>query len=471
MARARRSHAGLIVISATYGRRGAAAGRALAVRLGRSAPCPVLVVPATGRREAEAVRASFRRVVCAVDFTNVSLLALEAAAALAPTGGGQMTLVHAVGDITGGTVFSGSEVAQRARYHAQHAAAAARSLLQFVPSEVLNGYRVKPVVGSGPPARRILEVASETKADVVVMGVPRRSRIDEWLGGSISLGVLRRAHAPSSWFPRSGALRRGLRFDRRTPWTWSSPGGHGSRTSPTIRPHGRGPVCFAAARTVLGGIAGQMKPEDLLLADVLDFQPGQGIIRLHEQRVVILSATAMGLLRKELIDTLGIDTARRLLLRFGFADGYHDAVNLRERSAWADPVEGLRAGAALHTLEGIVRATPLRIEYDSPTGRFDADVEWHESYEAEQHVHHYGRSEAPVCWTLVGYASGYASACLGQEVYFSEATCQGQGGDRCSWSGRTQPAGATRSRGSARTSRDRPSARRSSAFATPCTGS
>ena len=101
-----------------------------------------------------------------------------------------------------------------------------------------------------------------------------------------------------------------------------------------------------------------MKPEDLVLADVLDFQPGQGIIRLHEQRVVILSAAAMGLLRKELIDTFGIETARRLLLRFGFADGYHDAVSLRDRSSWADPVEGLRAGAALHTLEGIVRAVP-----------------------------------------------------------------------------------------------------------------
>ncbi len=105
-----------------------------------------------------------------------------------------------------------------------------------------------------------------------------------------------------------------------------------------------------------------MKAEDLLLADVLDFQPRQGIIRLHEQRVVILSATAMGLMRKELIDTLGMDTARRLLLRFGFADGYHDAVNLRDRSNWADPGEGLQAGATLQGLEGIVRAVPLRLD-------------------------------------------------------------------------------------------------------------
>src|SRR5215217_6715944 len=74
---------------------------------------------------------------------------------------------------------------------------------------------------------------------------------------------------------------------------------------------------------------------DLHLAELLDFRPDRGIIRLQEQRVVILSAAAMGLLRKELIETLGLDTARRLFLRFGYADGYHDAVSLRDRSKWA----------------------------------------------------------------------------------------------------------------------------------------
>src|SRR4029078_2016217 len=93
--------------------------------------------------------------------------------------------------------------------------------------------------------------------------------------------------------------------------------------------------------------------EHLSLAELLDFRPDQGIIRLHEQRVVILSAAAMGLLRKELIDTLGPDTAPLLFLRFGYADGYHDAVSLRDRSKWANPIDGLRAGVVLHRLEGI----------------------------------------------------------------------------------------------------------------------
>ena len=57
---------------------------------------------------------------------------------------------------------------------------------------------------------------------------------------------------------------------------------------------------------------------------------------------------------------------------------------------------------------------------------------WHDSYVAEQHLHHYGKSTAPVCWSLVGYASGYVSACLGQEIYFRETECLAQGAQTCS---------------------------------------
>src|SRR5687768_6468511 len=113
-----------------------------------------------------------------------------------------------------------------------------------------------------------------------------------------------------------------------------------------------------------------MPLEHLNLASVLDFRPDQGVIRLHEQRVVILSAAAMGLLKKELIDTLGLETTRRLMLRFGYADGYHDAVSLRDRSQWPTPLDGLRAGVILHRLEGIVRTEIVSVEHDPDSGRF-----------------------------------------------------------------------------------------------------
>lgn len=172
------------------------------------------------------------------------------------------------------------------------------------------------------------------------------------------------------------------------------------------------------------------------LGELVEFRPEQGLIRLHEQRVVLLSAAAMGLIRKELIDSLGLETARRVFLRFGFADGYHDAVSLRDRSKWANPVEGLEAGFVLQRLEGIVRGEIVAHEHDSASGRFHQDVIWHDSYVAEQHVHHYGRASLPVCWSLAGYVSGYTSACLGQEIYFRERECAAQGAAHCSVVGR-----------------------------------
>jgi DNA-binding NtrC family response regulator/predicted hydrocarbon binding protein len=176
--------------------------------------------------------------------------------------------------------------------------------------------------------------------------------------------------------------------------------------------------------------------EKFALGQVLDFRPDLGIIRLHEQRVVILSAAAMGLIRKELIDTVGAEIARRLMLRFGYADGYHDAVSLRERSQWSDPIDGLRAGLTLHRLEGIVRAEILSVEYDPTSGRFEEELVFYDSYVAEQHVYHYGQADAPMCWSLAGYMSGYASACLGREVYLRESECTAQGAARCTLIGR-----------------------------------
>ena len=176
--------------------------------------------------------------------------------------------------------------------------------------------------------------------------------------------------------------------------------------------------------------------EQFDLGQVLDFRPDLGIIRLHEQRVVILSAAAMGMLRKELTDTVGAEITRRVILRFGYADGYHDAVSLRDRSLWTDPIDGLRAGITLHRLEGIVRAEIISVAYDAASGRFEEELAFHDSYVAEQHVYHYGRADGPMCWSLAGYVSGYASACLGREIYFRETACTAQGAARCTLIGR-----------------------------------
>jgi transcriptional regulator with GAF, ATPase, and Fis domain len=82
-------------------------------------------------------------------------------------------------------------------------------------------------------------------------------------------------------------------------------------------------------------------------------------------------------------------------------------------------------------MEGVVTVRVLRAQIDQATGTFDVEAEWQRSYEAEQHRTHIGPSEAPVCWTLTGYASGHSTAVFGREVFCYEPECVGKGDARC----------------------------------------
>jgi transcriptional regulator with PAS, ATPase and Fis domain len=60
------------------------------------------------------------------------------------------------------------------------------------------------------------------------------------------------------------------------------------------------------------------------------------------------------------------------------------------------------------------------------------------SYEAEQHLLHFGRADAPVCWTICGLTSGYISRSSGQEIYVLEDRCIGKNDAACHLIGRTR---------------------------------
>jgi transcriptional regulator with PAS, ATPase and Fis domain len=62
------------------------------------------------------------------------------------------------------------------------------------------------------------------------------------------------------------------------------------------------------------------------------------------------------------------------------------------------------------------------------------------SYEAEQHLLHFGRSDVPVCWTICGLTSGYLSRSAGKDIYVLEDRCMGKGDAACHLLGRTREA-------------------------------
>ncbi|NLI29815.1 MAG: sigma-54-dependent Fis family transcriptional regulator [Nitrospiraceae bacterium] len=176
-----------------------------------------------------------------------------------------------------------------------------------------------------------------------------------------------------------------------------------------------------------------MKAADLDLRELLAFDPQGGIISFMGERALIFDAVALGLLRKELIETLGLVAARAILTRFGYAHGWRTAKTLQQE--WPDLWEEGKAGPKIHTLHGLVNVTQ-NIRTDGLGHLPLVDATWQDSYEAEQHLLHVGLSDEPVCWTLVGFASGYVSFKENQDVYFIEDRCRGKGDSCCHISGR-----------------------------------
>ena len=167
-----------------------------------------------------------------------------------------------------------------------------------------------------------------------------------------------------------------------------------------------------------------MRAEDLELLELIDIADGN--ISMHGRRLVLHSMHAFSRFRKDIIDMLGWDHARRLFTRFGFFCGQADAAALQRVFRWETTEEWLRAGLRLHSLEGVVRASISEFHLDEEKHQFYMKCAWHDSVEAEEHLMEVGPGDQTICWKLIGYASGYASYCLGRSIYFIETSCQGK---------------------------------------------
>ena len=77
-----------------------------------------------------------------------------------------------------------------------------------------------------------------------------------------------------------------------------------------------------------------MRATDLDLKELLQYDRDGGLLRFANQRALLLDAVALGLLRRELIETLGAAGARAVLTRFGYAHGWRTADTLRTAFPW-----------------------------------------------------------------------------------------------------------------------------------------
>ncbi|GGP59991.1 sigma-54-dependent Fis family transcriptional regulator [Shewanella algicola] len=176
-----------------------------------------------------------------------------------------------------------------------------------------------------------------------------------------------------------------------------------------------------------------MKVEDLFLNSLLNHSDKDASVSFMQQRVLIMDSLALGLLRKELIDTLGSHEARKILTRFGYAHGWRTAKMVQDESP--DVFNDERGGEQLHKLFGLVNTTK-RIEVkEAENDGLLIRTRMENSYEAEQQLNLLGKSTEASCWTLTGFASGYETFKRGREMYFIETKCMAMGDPYCEMEG------------------------------------
>ena len=200
LARAVRSRTDLIVIG-THGAGGFThlVLGSVAEKVLRQAPCPVLTVPPLAQTTSSM---PYKRIVCAVDFSEWSTAALDLAASLACEGNAALTAVHVIEwpwpeppapmftDLPPAQVEALLELR---RYTSDRAA----SRLHDTVRDVVGGRcEVSSEVVYGKPHVELVRVASARPADLIVLGVHGRGVLDLAVFGSTANQVVRHATCP-----------------------------------------------------------------------------------------------------------------------------------------------------------------------------------------------------------------------------------------------------------------------------------
>lgn len=172
-------------------------------------------------------------------------------------------------------------------------------------------------------------------------------------------------------------------------------------------------------------------PDTQDLLDKIHFDNKEGKIWLDEQRMLLIHSSVMGLLRKELIETLGIERAKGFLTRFGYHSGMRDAEFAKKLRPDMSDEDAFMVGPQLHAIEGMVKAIPTAMNFDIEKGEFYSEFDWHNSHEVDAHIANYGTSSTPVCWTLCGYASGFSTYFMKRQILYKETQCAGAGTEYC----------------------------------------
>jgi nucleotide-binding universal stress UspA family protein len=136
---------------------------------------------------------TFRKIVCPVDFSRYSYLALRYAIALARENDAELLVCHAIPDLSPAAHYLEGDYLGTVN---QMLVSNASSKLNDFIQEVDPHFEPYLQVESGNPAQIVLELSTKTGADLIVMGTHGHGGYDRMLVGSVTNKVLHKTTIP-----------------------------------------------------------------------------------------------------------------------------------------------------------------------------------------------------------------------------------------------------------------------------------
>lgn len=136
----------------------------------------------------------FRKILCPVDFSEYSTLALRYASALAKENNAQLLVCHLIPDLT--QTISYLEGNYVATVNDALVASATAKTEEFVRNVCPPDQPIVKRIGNGNPSEAILSLAREQEADLIVMGTHGHTGYERFFLGSVTNRVLHKSTIP-----------------------------------------------------------------------------------------------------------------------------------------------------------------------------------------------------------------------------------------------------------------------------------
>src|SRR5882724_49151 len=136
----------------------------------------------------------FKRILCGVDFSELSVRAFLAAKDLARQSGGALHVLHVIeANPTVAELLPPGGLSEMTLTTVEKARASMRTLIESSPPQRGEEIRLSTEINEGNPSEEILRQARDWKADLIAIGGKGAATLDDVIFGAPSDTVVRKA--------------------------------------------------------------------------------------------------------------------------------------------------------------------------------------------------------------------------------------------------------------------------------------